>query len=86
MKTFKLIISTPSGNVYENEVSQLSVRGVEGSLSVLAGHIPFITTLVPGKIRVETEDEDVFFDLSDGILTVTKEKTTILCGKATVLA
>ncbi len=82
MKKFKLIISTPSGNVYENEVFELSVRGIEGSLSVLANHIPFITSLVPGQIKIKEEEAELIFELTDGILTVTKEKTTILCGSA----
>lgn len=82
MKKFKLMISTPTGNVYENEVFELSVRGIEGSLAVLAGHIPFITSLVPGKIKIREEEKDLFFEISDGILTVTKELTTVLCGTA----
>ena len=46
MKTFKLIISSPEGNVFDGEATMLSLRGIEGELAVMAGHVPFITVIV----------------------------------------
>ena len=45
MKNYHLIISTPDGNVFDGEAAMLTVRGSEGELAVLAGHIPFITAV-----------------------------------------
>ncbi len=82
MKTFKLIVSTPDGNVFDGEVLEISVRGSEGSLAVRAGHIPFICTTKEDKIRItNAEADDLFAQAGDGILTVTQEKVTLLCGK-----
>ena len=82
MKTFKLIVSTPDGNVFDGEVLEISVRGSEGSLAVRAGHIPFICTTKEDKIRItNAEADDLFAQAGDGILTVTQEKITLLCGK-----
>lgn len=82
MKTFKLIVSTPDGNVFDGEVLEISVRGSEGSLAVRAGHIPFICTIKEDKIRItNAEADDLFAQAGDGILTVTQEKVTLLCGK-----
>lgn len=81
MKTFKLTISTPQGNVYENDVTMLSVRGVEGSLAIMANHIPFITATKEGDIRIYDEGkEETVASASSGILTVTKDGATLLCG------
>lgn len=81
MKSYKLVISTPNGNAYENDVVELSVRGTEGSLAVRAGHVPFITAVVAGQIKIIDKDEnEASYEISDGILTVAKDKTTILCG------
>ena len=81
MKTFKLIVSTPDGNVFDGEVLEISVRGSEGSLAVRAGHIPFICTTKEDKIRItNAEADDLFAQAGDGILTVTQEKVTLLCG------
>ena len=52
MKTFKLIISTPQGNAFEKDISMLSVRGTEGSLAIMANHIPFITTTKDGEVKI----------------------------------
>lgn len=47
MNTFRLLISTPDGNVFDGAVVQLCLRGSEGDLAVMAGHIPFMTAYAP---------------------------------------
>jgi F-type H+-transporting ATPase subunit epsilon len=80
MKTYKLIVSTPDGNLYDNEVLEIALRGTEGDFAIRADHIPFITATVGGKMRItDPEGEDHIALVSDGILTVTKEKTTFMC-------
>ncbi|MBO5261751.1 MAG: hypothetical protein J6B45_01760 [Clostridia bacterium] len=79
MKPFKLIVSTPNGNALEKEIIMLSVRGTEGSLAVMAGHIPFITTTKAGEVKVKTQTDEKIYKASEGVLTVTKENTTLLC-------
>lgn len=81
MKTFKLIISTPQGNVFENDATLLSLRGTEGSLAIMANHIPFITTTKDGEIKIiDSEENEILANAGNGILTVTKESVTLLCG------
>ncbi len=81
MKQFKLIISTPQGNAFEKDIVMLSLRGVEGSLAIMANHIPFITTTKDGEVKIYCDDGDeILADASSGLLTVTKECTTLLCG------
>ena len=79
MKSFKLIVSTPNGNALEKEIIMLSVRGTEGSLAVMAGHIPFITTTKAGEVKVKTQTDEKIYKASEGVLTVTKENATLLC-------
>lgn len=81
MKTFKLIVSTPNGNVLEQDATVLSLRGTEGSLAVMAGHVPFITTTRAGEVKVKTENEEKIYQATEGMLTVTKESVTLLCGE-----
>ena len=47
MKAFALKISTPEGDVFSGEVLSVSVRGAEGDLAVMAGHIPFVSPIKP---------------------------------------
>ena len=81
MKQFKLIISTPQGNMLEKDITMLSLRGVEGSLAIMANHIPFITTTKDGEVKIiDTDGNEILANASSGMLTVTKENTTLLCG------
>ena len=82
MKNYHLIISTPAGNVFDGEAAMLTVRGSEGDLAVLAGHIPFITSVK------ECEAGIIFADNSEkrakiggGILTVGNNATTLLTSR-----
>ena len=79
MKTFKLTVSTPQGNLFEREITMLSLYGTEGSLAVMVNHIPFITTTKAGEVKISTEEEELLADATGGILTVTHEGTTLLC-------
>ncbi len=81
MKSFDLIVSTPQGNVYEGKVNEISLRGSEGSLAIRAGHIPFITAIKAGELKLfDQSDDEYAYEISDGLLTVAKDKTTVLCG------
>ena len=80
MNTFKLTIASPDGNKFSGNAVKLDVRGTEGELAVMAGHIPFITSVVPCKCKLERENDDLFGTIEGGILTVSEDKVTLLAG------
>lgn len=81
MNTFRLIISTPDGNLYDAETVSLSVRSIDGDLAIMAGHVPFITSLKPCDCHIETGDSLVKNGhLDGGLLTVAKGTVTLLSG------
>lgn len=81
MNTYKLIISTPDGSVFDGEAEVLVVRGTEGELAVMAGHIPFITAIKPCECKVVlSEQQEKTATIGGGILTVAQDKTTLLCS------
>ncbi len=81
MNTFHLVISTPDGNLFDGDAAVLSLRGAEGDLAIMAGHIPFITSVKPGKCYVTLEDGDTKEGTSEGgLLTVSAESTIFLSG------
>ncbi|MBQ9121376.1 MAG: F0F1 ATP synthase subunit epsilon [Clostridia bacterium] len=84
MSAFSLVVSTPNGDVFRGEATVLSVRGVEGELAVMAHHVPFVTAIKAGSCKIELEDETVKLGHTDGgILTVAKDKVTLLAGSFT---
>lgn len=79
MKNYHLIISTPDGNVFDGDAAMLTVRGSEGDLAVLAGHIPFITAVkecVSNIIFADNTEKRA--KIGGGILTVNQNITTLL--------
>ena len=79
MKNYHLIISTPDGNVFDGEAAMLNLRGSEGDLAILAGHIPFITAVKECEGSVVFEDNtERRAKIGGGILTVNKNVTTLL--------
>ncbi|MBQ4151314.1 MAG: F0F1 ATP synthase subunit epsilon [Clostridia bacterium] len=81
MKTFRLIVSSPDGNKFDGEAVKLDVRGTEGELAIMAGHIPFVTSLVKSSCTIwESEDEKKTATLDGGLLTVGADSVTLLAG------
>lgn len=81
MNTFHLVIASPDGNFFDGEAVSLSLRGTEGDLAVMAGHIPLITSVRAGECRLLLPDGTEKSGRADGgLLTVTPEKTVLLSG------
>ena len=81
MSTYKLTIATPDGNRFQGEVEELSLRGADGDLAVLAGHMPFMTSVQAGKCRLHLpDDSERTATLDGGLLTVAAEAVTLLSG------
>ncbi|MBR3804087.1 MAG: F0F1 ATP synthase subunit epsilon [Clostridia bacterium] len=81
MKAFSLTVSSPDGSLFNGEVTFISARGVEGEFAIMAGHIPFITALVPCKIKIHQGGEEKLATVDGGLLTVGDDgKVTMLTG------
>lgn len=81
MNTFLLKVSSPDGDKFQEKIANLILRGTEGDLAVLAGHIPFITSVKPCVCKIEFEDGTVREARTDGgLLSVSEEYVTFLTG------
>ena len=84
MSTYHLIISAPDGDLFRGDAEMLILRGTEGDLAIMAGHIPFVTAVVRGNCVVVTGDgERKEGIIEEGILTVDKDKATVLTSALT---
>ncbi len=81
MNVFTLKISTPDGDIFSEDAVKLDVRGLEGELAVMAGHVPFMTALKPCNCRIllPTGDERVG-TLEGGLLAVGDDVTLLASG------
>ena len=82
MTTYHLTVLSPVGEVFSGEVISVLLRGAEGDLAVFAGHIPFVTTVKPGRCVITLADQsEAEGELTTGILEVTKEGVRLLVGQ-----
>ena len=81
MNTFHLTVSSPDGNKFVGDVIKLDVRGTEGELAVMAGHIPFVTSLVEAPITIILPDDtEKTAYAKGGLLTVGSTSVTLISG------
>ena len=84
MSTYPLIISSPDGDLFRGDAEMLILRGTEGDLAIMAGHIPFVTAVVRGNCVVVTGDgERKEGIIEEGILTVSEQNVTVLTSAVT---
>jgi F-type H+-transporting ATPase subunit epsilon len=68
---FKVEILTPEGEVFNDEVEQISTRTTLGSIGILANHEPVLGMLEPTELRVYLSDTEILrFAQSEGYMQI----------------
>jgi len=82
-ETFPLELVTPTGIAYQGEVVEVTAWNPLGQFGVLAEHINFITSLIPGIVEVKLADGGMlYYVVSGGLAEVKDGKMTILADSA----
>jgi F-type H+-transporting ATPase subunit epsilon len=82
MATLKLEIVTPEAKIFSQDVEIVYVPGVDGELGILPKHIPLMTMIKPGELRVSTNGQETFMAVGDGFVEVTGSSVTVLTDMA----
>ncbi|MNW47942.1 ATP synthase epsilon chain [compost metagenome] len=82
MSSFLLEIVTPEHVVYSKEVDSLTVRGLEGELGILRGHIPLVTPLQVAPVVAKTGKETTTIAVHGGFIEVQSDKVIVLAESA----
>lgn len=83
MAQFKLEVVTPNRRFLDQDIEMLVVRTVDGDIAVLADHIPLVTPLSTGILKLNYPDgTHKMATVCGGYMEVTKEKTTIVTDSA----
>ncbi len=81
MNTFTMEISSPNGSLFHEDINMIALRGADGDLAVMAGHIPFVTSVQPCDFHMELADgEEKAGHVDGGILTVSGTEAVLLTG------
>ncbi len=81
-RRFHLEIRTPQKLIYDGDVSSVKAPGELGSFEILPGHIPFLTVLETGEIRIRETDTPQSLAVSGGVFEVLRTGVTVLSDTA----
>ena len=80
--TLKLEIVTPEATAYSEDVEMVTLPGVEGELGVYPNHVPLLTTLNPGELRVLKGGKESFLAIGEGFVEITGTSVSVLTDMA----
>jgi len=74
-----LNIIAPHKIIYQGKIFSITLPGTEGELTILPNHIPLITSLDKGRIKVRDKDKkELFFEIENGVLEVNPVEVNVL--------
>ncbi len=82
MKKIQLEIVTPDGVTLRKEVDSMVLPAWKGQLGVLPGHMPLVSVLRPGEMKVVIDGVEEFLALSGGYAQIGPKKVTVLADTA----
>ncbi|MEI8312874.1 MAG: F0F1 ATP synthase subunit epsilon [Verrucomicrobiota bacterium] len=77
-----LEIVTPDQKIYSDDVDSVVIPGVEGELGVLPQHVPLMTQLLPGELRVLKGGEELCLAVGEGFVEISADKVAVLTDMA----
>ena len=84
MSTVLLEVVTPERLVLAHDVNMVSLRGGAGELGILPRHMPLVTTVKAGVIKVKLAEGEDFIAVTEGFLQVRPDKITLLVDSAEI--
>ncbi len=78
MKILKLKIATPEKVIYENEILQVSIPTMDGEITVLPNHVPLISVLKAGEMRIVDKEGEQILAVSGGFLEVRGQNEIVI--------
>jgi len=75
-------VITPEKILYQGDVDMVIAPGTVGELGILPLHMPLVTTLKVGELRLKRDDEQDYIAIDGGYLEVMEDKVTILADAA----
>jgi F-type H+-transporting ATPase subunit epsilon len=82
MATLRLEIVTPETKAYSEEVDMVTLPGSEGELGIYPQHVPVLTTLKPGELRILKNGQETTMAVGEGFVEITGDAVSILTDMA----
>jgi F-type H+-transporting ATPase subunit epsilon len=80
--TLKLEIVTPEEKIYSEDVEMVTLPGSEGELGVYPNHVPVLTALKPGELRIVKDGRESAMAIGEGFVEIKADGVSILTDMA----
>ena len=78
---FTVEIISPDNSIIETEASEVVIPSYEGEMGILKDHVPLITFLRPGFIKINNDAGEIFY-VEDGTVEFTDNNLLVLTSTA----
>src|SRR5437773_11956970 len=82
MTPLKLDNVTTEEKIYSEDVEMVTLPGSEGELGVYPKHVPLLTTLVPGELRVLKNGRETVMAIGEGFVEIRADAVSVLTDMA----
>lgn len=79
---FQLQVLSPTGEVFNDQIDELTVPTARGEISVLQNHASLVSKLTEGTLTIRKSGEETIIAIIGGFLEVKNEVMTILSDYA----
>lgn len=81
-ETVQFDLVSPARRLSSVEASEVLLPGAEGDMTVMADHMPLITTLRPGIIKVSGSEGQQEYVVTSGFAEINRESVSVLAERA----
>jgi F-type H+-transporting ATPase subunit epsilon len=82
MATLRLEIVTPEATAYSEDVDFVTLPGTEGELGVYPRHVPLLTAIKPGELRVLKNGKETLLAVGEGFVEINAHAVSVLTDMA----
>ncbi|MEM9172922.1 MAG: F0F1 ATP synthase subunit epsilon [Pseudomonadota bacterium] len=83
MADLRVDIVSAEGEIFSGTATMVFAPASQGEIGIAPRHAPLLTTLAPGEVRVQVEDEaEKFFYITGGMIEVQPNMVTVLADTA----
>lgn len=72
---------SPERSIASFEVNAVDLPGAEGDMTAMDGHLPLLTSLRPGIIKVTNGSDETRYIVAGGFVEITSQSVTVLADK-----
>lgn len=81
-KLLKVSVVTPDGIIYDKQTDVLELRAVDGEITIMFDHLPIISPLAIGDVRVKNNKKFEHIAVNGGYIEFSDNEATIIADSA----